>query len=844
MSESSAPKRQRRRRIARATLPVLGAISAGAVANPAAEVEFDSAFLIGTSVDLARFSRPNAIAPGTYSMDVFLNGTSIGKLAVEFRDNDQQFAVPCASSSLLSAANVDMERIKAIQAESGADYSLGKILCGDLSKLIPGASVDFDAGQQRVDLQVPQLYLQRTARGAVSPSQWSRGTSTFQLGYHATASHRKSRYSDQWSSTASVQAVGSFGEWSVRHTGVLRFEQGGDTRYYSAGTSAQRGVSSLKANLVLGQTYTDARQLESLRFVGAKLHTDERMLPASQTGYAPTVRGVAFTSSQVVIRQRGQIIYETTVAPGPFQIDDLYDTGYAGDLDVTVVGSDGRQSTFVVPYASAIDILRDGASRFSVGVGVLDESGIHADPLLLQGSYRRGLGNGLTAQGAALASDGYLALQAGVAANSRFGALSVDLTTAHASLGSGVRTTGHSWQTRYSKTLPSSATTFAVAAHRYNTAGFMTLRDTLLHRQAGGGELSGRDRIRSRLDISVSQAVGRAGSFSFSGSRADYRFGRTETTFSGGYSASWRGASFGLNASRTRRGELGQAGTVADTTYSATVTIPLGRSGSSFGVRGTARSYGPSQAAVSLSGTAGANRHIRYSASADLDSGGERTGQLSYLGSAGEVTASASRSSESRSESLSVSGGLVLHRGGLTLAQRLGETMGIVHAPGATGARISTASGVKIDRRGYAVVPYLNPYRVNTVAIDPDGTSLDIELRATATQVVPRAGTVTPITFQTHVGKATVIEAVDEAGAPLPFGAVVLDASGNEVAYVGQGGRILARQSEPGDLFVVRPETGRCTLRKADITAPGQSTLDAVQATCRAIPLQLAGATP
>ena len=52
-----------------------------------------------------------------------------------------------------------------------------------------------------------------------------------------------------------------------------------------------------------------------------------------------------------------------------------------------MVGSDGRQSTFVLPYASAIDILRDGASRFSLGMGVLDESGINADPLLLQGSY-------------------------------------------------------------------------------------------------------------------------------------------------------------------------------------------------------------------------------------------------------------------------------------------------------------------------------------------------------------------------------------------------------------------------------------------------------------------------
>jgi hypothetical protein len=43
------------------------------------------------------------------------------------------------------------------------------------------------------------------------------------------------------------------------------------------------------------------------------------MLPDSQKGYAPVVRGIARTNAQVVVRQNGYIIYQTYVAPGAQQ---------------------------------------------------------------------------------------------------------------------------------------------------------------------------------------------------------------------------------------------------------------------------------------------------------------------------------------------------------------------------------------------------------------------------------------------------------------------------------------------------------------------------------------------
>ncbi|STQ12435.1 outer membrane usher protein LpfC [Enterobacter cloacae] len=54
----------------------------------------------------------------------------------------------------------------------------------------------------------------------------------------------------------------------------------------------------------------------------------------------------------MVIRQNGYQIYQSYVAPGAFEITDMYPTGGAGDLDVTIKEADGSEQHFTLPYAS------------------------------------------------------------------------------------------------------------------------------------------------------------------------------------------------------------------------------------------------------------------------------------------------------------------------------------------------------------------------------------------------------------------------------------------------------------------------------------------------------------
>jgi outer membrane usher protein len=167
------------------------------------------------------------------------------------------------------------------------------------------------------------------------------------------------------------------------------------------------------------------------------------------------------------------------------------------------------------------------------------------------------------------------------------------------------------------------------------------------------------------------------------------------------------------------------------------------------------------------------------------------------------MTASASAGSGSTQVSAGVSGSVVAHPGGVTFSQTVGDTFGIVEAPGAAGASVSSAPGVKLNSRGYAVVPYLTPYGMNTVDIDPKGTSTDVEFESTSEHTVPRLGSVVMIKYKTVNGRAALIRAPQLGDKALPFGVDVMDANGRNVGVVAQDSRIFARGLEDkGSLFV------------------------------------------
>ncbi|MBE4916883.1 fimbria/pilus outer membrane usher protein, partial [Enterobacter cloacae complex sp. P4RS] len=137
----------------------------------------------------------------------------------------------------------------------------------------------------------------------------------------------------------------------------------------SINTWLQRDLKNIQGKLIIGQSYTPSDIFDSVRFTGVSISSEDNMLPDSLRGFAPTVKGIANSTSQVTIRQNNIIIYQTTVPPGPFVINDLYPTSASGELNITIRESDGSERTFTQAFSNVPIMQREGQVRYFVSSG-------------------------------------------------------------------------------------------------------------------------------------------------------------------------------------------------------------------------------------------------------------------------------------------------------------------------------------------------------------------------------------------------------------------------------------------------------------------------------------------
>jgi outer membrane usher protein len=804
---SSSLERHRSALAIHSVLAVCGVYAA--TAQSAEHVEFNPAFFpdgaAGLQVDISKFSQGNVVLPGNYRSDIHLNGQWIGRETLAFKAvAGQPSAQLCLEREALLRFGINVDAEPTQPTDSSTPPASAFSSCADIATYLPGASSQFDSGENRLDLQIPQIYLARKARGYVDPQHWDSGINAAFVRYNANRFASQANGSSLSANYLGLNAGLNLGDWHWRHNGSYSQTNIG-SGYQSSATYVQREVSTLQSQLMMGEIYTSGELFDSVRLKGASLFSDDRMLPDSLTGFAPVVRGVAETNARVTVRQRGVLLDDVTVAPGPFVLNDLFPTGYGGDLNVTITEADGRTREFIVPFAANANLLRPGHSRYSLSIGQLDEIGLRHPPTLMQATYQHGLSNLLTGYTGAVFADNYRSQLLGAAFNTRLGALSLDLTHSNAYLpGHGSRE-GQSLQLRYSKNFADTGTHFALGAYRYSTEGFLALSDAARVRNLAidGLSLDNVSRLRDRMDISLSQSMGN-GSVYLTGSSQNYWNRKSgNLTFTTGYSGTWKNLHYTVSAQRTR--DL--LSDRVDKQVDLTVSLPLGSDARSPTLTTTAyRGDQSSGERVSLGGSLGERSEFSYGvgASRTLGSGNATSADVKYQTSHGVLSAGYGQSNAYRATSFGMTGGIVAHADGVTFAPELGDTIGIVQAPDALGARINGNHRSQVGKSGFAVVPHLTPYRQNVVELDPKDLSVDVELKTAAQNVAPRAGSVVKLQFETVSGQALLITAPREDGSPLPFGSDVFDEDGASIGVVGQGGKGFVRVSRTQGQLTVK----------------------------------------
>lgn len=792
-------------------------------ADAGGPLQFSEGFLIGgKSIDMQRYAQGNPMEPGVYPLDVVVNGQFLENRDIRFVEAPAPVgATPCLPVALLRRLNLKDSYLADLEQDDDA--------CIALAALVEGATVEYDAGNLQLLVNVPQAAQARNARGYVAPDQRDHGVTAAFFDYNIN----HNRAQGQNATYLGLNTGVNLGAWRLRHRSSFSQSSYG-SRHDVISSYLQRDLPAWNSQLLLGQGNTGGELFESLSFTGVRVASDERMLPDSLRGFAPAVQGIAEGNAMVTIRQNGNIIHEVSVAPGPFSIEDLYPTNFGGDLDVTVTEADGRQQTFTVNFSAVPQALRPGASRFSATAGELrDARGVRESLRFAEGTYARGISNHFTALGGMQVAEDFQSALFGGAINTPLGAFGADVTHSRARLANGEQITGNSFRLNYQRYVAATGTNFGLAAHRYSTRGYLSLNDFAQARADDWGYSS---RARQRFQVNFSQRMGERSTLSLSGGHVRYWDGAaTQNDLQLRFQSTLGRANYSLSAMRYRQGDGRQ-----DTRYSATFSIPLGKAPSAPRLSTQlAQSARGEQAQLGVSGTLGADQQLNYNVSANAASEGASgaSAYASYRGGHGTVTAGYSRSGDYNAFNASAAGSVVLHRDGINFGAPVGDGFALIQADGAQGARIGYGSDVRIGRNGYALLPHVSPYRWNQIELDPSGLSMDVELLQTSQRVAPTAGSIVRVAFNATRERTLFIDATDALGQPLPFAARIEDETGRSYGAVGQGGVIQLRGApEQGQLIVDPDGPQRCRLEYTTPAAPDAYGLSWSQAVCTPLP--------
>lgn len=774
-----------------------------------------------TPIDLSQFSSKGGQAPGEYHVDIIVNGEQKDTLNVKFISGVNGKLVPQLTPAQLEEWGVMLNTSPLLMAAPKNS------VITDLPHYLAQADTDFNFSQQALNISIPQASMHSSAQGAVDPKYWDEGVPALLLNYGFTGANT---FQDGSSGTdnsyfLNLHSGANLGGWRLRNYSTWTYNKNSydnnndqvddadadnsqDSRSHwdSINTYVQHDIPRIKGQFTAGDSYTPSDVFDSVQFRGAQVASDDNMLPDSQRGFAPTVRGIASSNAQVTIKQNGSVIYQTYVPPGAFVIDDLYPTSSSGDLLVTIKEAGGATRTFVQPFSNVPVMQREGRLKYSFTVGQYRAQDGHSDePVMGQSTLVYGLPHDMTVYGGFQLADDYNAQALGMGFGlGVLGSLSMDATQAHSRLedeetGRHQSKNGQSYRFQYSKDIAETDSTVTLAGYRYSTKGFYSFQEAMEYRdENGSGYPDSHNNKRSKIQLDLTQNLmgGEWGSMSFSGYQQDYW---NETGYERNLSVSYsnsvlNGISWTLMYTYT---EYANSTSSDNQQLSLNVSVPLSNwlPGAYMSNSMTNDLHGKTHNQIGLSGTALEDNNLSYNVGQGYGNRGEGYSGLvsgEYKGTYGEINAGYNYDNDSHQVNYGAQGSIIAHSHGVTFGQSMSGDMSsaaLVEAPGANGVKVENGTGVRTDWRGYTVVPYLSPYKRSRIGLDPGSLNEDVDLSENVATVVPTAGAVVRAQFKTSIGERVLISLMQNSRV-IPFGAMVSIDGNDSTGIVGEGGEV------------------------------------------------------
>lgn len=730
------------------------------------------------SIDLNYFANASGAAPGKYTVDVIINGELV----------DSQIKIDFAALDNKLTARLTFQQLERWGIDtSKLPTSINSISQHNIQQIIHGATENFDTNNQRLILNIPQSYLKPQDWLSTPPYLWDQGMPALMVNYLFNGMKQNNNGYDSRSQFLSLDSSLNIGGWRLRHNGNWSTNSyNKESHWQPVSVYLQHDYSFLQGGqFIVGQTSTNSEIFDSFPFEGAQFSSDDGMIAPELSQYSPVIRGISYSQAQVSVKQNGIVIYQKNVPPGPFELRD-FNQIFTGDLEVEIREADGSIRHFTQATAVLPVLQRQGRLRYNLAFGKYRSSSTFSNnivsPRFIQSSAAIGVPDEYTVYGGGIKADNYTALLLGIGKYSDFwGAFSLDVTHARSQFSQRYRLLdkqqGESYRFMYSRGFGETNTTLNITGYRYATRGYYGFDEL---QQIQSGYVDDRNisnyHQRSRISTTISQDIQDWGQLYLSASKDQYWDSADGYNLSASYSLPFRYISAMLSFGYSKSPYYHEA----DKSLFLSLSLPLNSllSGNNlFLTSNTITNNSQVQQQVGLSGTS-RDGEFSYTIAQGWQNQNRRESgniNLTYRGSYAKINGGYAWQQESSQWTYGIGGGITLHPHGITLSQPLGldNASALVQARDAANVRVLNGSGIYTDWRGYAVVPYLNPYNRNQISLDVNSAKDNIELLNTDVTVIPARGALVSAPFKVNVGNKAMITLIQKNGKPVPFGSLV-----------------------------------------------------------------------
>lgn len=791
-----------------------------------ADLNFDPEMLSDSGKDIADlsvFDNPGRQLPGTYDVDVYLNGSYLRKTNILFvpshglhsnvnSPRDETGLMACLGPTFMRSLGLNAVALKKITKES-----LSK--CINPAQILDSSYTQFSFTKMRLDINIPQAYLILRTYNSADITEWDNGINAGFVSWQYSGNKNSGIYGKSLNEYLNLTSGLNLGAWRLRDNSIWTRSSSSDRRqqkWEHVNTYLLRPLVPLKSNLVIGNTQSGGNVFESFSFSGMKIGTNLSMYSDKMQGFAPIIRGVAASNAEVYVRQNGNLIYRTVVPAGAFTITDLASLSNSGDLEVTIVEANGTKTHFIVPYSSVPVLQRKGRVVYSLVSGKVRNTNNLYDPLkFAHGTFLWGLTDNTTVYGGVQLANRYKAGAIGAGFNvGRLGAISADVTRAYSLLADESKHSGASWRLMYARSLSSTGTSFQLMTNRFSTSGYYTLSQAALKNMNGWvndysdmSHNSNDNKInwsnyynlyqtkKNLIQANVTQKVMGFGSLYMTASRQTYWGSMAPTTsFQMGFNSSLWKVNYQVSAGYSKYSNQPNA----DKNIYLSFSVPLDNwlPGNS-ALSNTTLSYsvnrdsGSISNQMQLSGSALRSNNLNWGISQAYSQKGDNFGDASvdYQGAYGGISLGYGQSNDYSQLRYGTTGSAVLSEYGLTIGQQLGQTNILVKAPDASYVPVEDNPGVSTDWRGYTIKSNASDYRRNRVALDVSELDQFTEIEEPVRYVVPTEGALVLASFNVKKGHQALLT-LNFKSKPLPFGARVSFSDNNNAGIVDENGDV------------------------------------------------------